>query len=67
MNGLVARIILRYVAGALIAKGLLADADGDWINADPDLLQAVTAGIGIAIGAVTEVAYRLAKRWGWRT
>jgi len=67
MNGLLARLILRYVAGALIARGLLAPSDGDWINTDPDLMEAVTAGVGFAIMGATEYAYRLAKRMGWRT
>lgn len=67
MSGLLARLILRYVAGALIAKGLLSDADGDWINADPDLMELVTAGVGFAIMFATEYAYRLAKRFGWKT
>ncbi len=67
MTGLIARIILRYVAGALIARGLLAPADGDWLNGDPDLMEAVTAGVGFAIMTGTEIAYRVAKRLGWRT
>lgn len=67
MDGLVARLILRYVAGMLIAKGLLADPDGDWINSNPDLLELVTAGVGFAIMGVTEAFYRLAKKYGWRT
>jgi hypothetical protein len=67
MTGLIARIILRYVAGALIARGLLAPSDGDWINGDPDLMEAVTAGIGFVIMGGTEIAYRIAKRLGWKT
>lgn len=67
MNGLVARLILRYVAGALIAKGLLTDPDGDWINSDPDLLELATAGVGFAVMGATEAFYRLAKKYGWRT
>jgi hypothetical protein len=67
MNGLLARLILRYIAGMLIAKGLLSDADGDWINSDPDLMELVTAGIGIAIAGATEWFYVLAKKYGWTT
>jgi len=67
MNGAIARIIIRYVAGALIARGLFSPADGDFINANPDIEEIMTAAVGAAIMAGTEVFYYLAKRWGWRT
>lgn len=54
----IARIVLRYVVGAVIGAaqgGLLAD--------DPDLVTVVAAGIG----ALVEVAYVIAKRRGWAT
>ena len=50
MLPVVSRIILRYVAGALVAKGLLTADDAIAINTDPDLVELVTAGLGIAIG-----------------
>lgn len=56
MNGAIARIIIRYGVG--IVAGL---AYGDQLAADPDLVMAVAALIGIA----TEAAYALAKRKGW--
>jgi hypothetical protein len=67
MTGVIARLILRYIAGALIARGLLAPADGDWINGDPDLEELVTAGVGFVLMIGTEWFYRLAKKYGWTT
>lgn len=54
----IARIILRYLVGAIV--GL---AQGNMLAADPDLVT-VTA---LAIGAAVEAAYALAKRKGWTT
>lgn len=54
----IARIILRYVIGAVI--GL---SQGDMLAADPDIVMIVA----LAIGAGVEVAYALARRRGWAT
>jgi uncharacterized membrane protein (Fun14 family) len=56
MNGAIARIIIRYGVGAVM--GL---AYGNQLAADPDIVMAVAALIGIA----TEAVYALAKRKGW--
>ncbi len=61
----IARIALRYFAGALIAKGF---ADASFANdfaANPDALALVQAGIGAALGGLTEAWYYLARRFGW--
>ncbi len=65
MTGLIARIALRYIAGALVAKGLLTADDALAINTDPDLVELLTTGLGIAIGVGTEWFYALARKLGW--
>lgn len=63
MTAIVARIALRYAAGALVAAGYM-DADlGNQIGADPDLLIIV----GGALGVCVEVAFAFAKKRGWAT
>lgn len=63
MNPAVLRIVLRYLAGYLVLKGIVPQDIADMIAQDPEL----AAAIGIAIGALVEGAYGLAKKWGWRT
>lgn len=63
MIGPIARIILRYVAGALVAYGVISEDIGAQIAADPDLLLVVGAGLGLAV----EVAYMIARRVGAAT
>ena len=54
----IARIILRYIVGAVIGA-----AQGDMLAGDPDLVSFVALGVG----AVVEAAYVYAKRKGWAT
>jgi hypothetical protein len=61
MAAVISRIALRYIAGALIAKGYLDAGTGDTLASDPDLLMLT----GLAIGVVTEGAYALARKYGW--
>ena len=63
MNAAIARIILRYLAGILIARGLISE---DFAQ-DPDVFMALEALVGFAIMAGTEVWYMLAKKLGWNT
>lgn len=58
MNGAIARIVLRYVVGALLAGSITV---GDKLAMDPDVVMAVAAVIGIA----TEAFYAFAKKRGW--
>lgn len=60
MTQLIARIILRYVAGILVGWGLLGQETGYQIANDPDL--AILLGMGIA--AITEGAYLVARKRG---
>ncbi len=61
MIAVLARIAARYVAGFLIAKGLLDAGTGNMLATDPDVLTLV----GIGIGVLTELAYTVARKLGW--
>ncbi len=54
----IARIILRYIVGALVG----ADTGGI-LAGDPDLVTFIALGIGAGV----EIAYTLAKKYGWMT
>lgn len=56
----IARIFARYVIGAAFMG---SDQIGAELAADPDLIMLVT----VAIGAIVEAAYALAKKKGWST
>ncbi|TCT34660.1 hypothetical protein [Martelella mediterranea] len=60
-NGAIARILLRYGAGALTSWGL-----GNQLARDPDIVNLAATGIGISIAAGTEIFYKVAKRNGWK-
>lgn len=59
MTGPIARIIARYLIGALVAYGVFGADDAAIIEPDLVLL------IGAALGAAIEAAYAVAKRKGW--
>lgn len=61
------RIGLRYLASALIVKGLLSPELGEALQKDPEVLAAIQVALGVAAGAISEGWYWLAKRMGWRT
>jgi hypothetical protein len=67
MTGVAVRIFLRYLAGVLVARGLLNPDDGLVFASDPDLAALIEAGAGFVIGASVESWYALAKRFGWST
>jgi len=58
-----ARIVLRYAAGALVTYGLLAPDMAGQIATDPDLALV----LGAAIGAGVEAAYAWVKARGGNT
>lgn len=58
-----ARIVMRYLSGALVAYGVLPVEAGADLALDPDIALIV----GAAIGAITEAVYALAKRKGGAT
>lgn len=59
------RIFLRYGAGLLVAKGLLAPEMGLDFSTDPDVEMAIQVLAGAIAGAVSEAWYFLARRFGW--
>ena len=63
MSAILARIVARYLAGALVAYGLIPHEVGQELAMDPD----VALVLGAAISAVTEAVYAIAKRKGWTT
>lgn len=63
LTGAMARIILRYAAGALAMHGYLSATDSASIAGDADLQLIVAT----ALVAGVELYYRLAKRYGWPT
>jgi hypothetical protein len=67
MNAAFARIILRYLAMALVMWGWLAPADRQMLASDPELAGLLEIGIGLSISLGTEAWYWLAKRMGWST
>ncbi|MBT9386546.1 hypothetical protein KM176_21985 [Pseudooceanicola sp. CBS1P-1] len=63
MSLVLARILLRYLAGAMVSYGLLAPEVGSSLAQDPDLI--VLAGAVLA--SATEGLYAFARRAGWAT
>lgn len=63
MSAILARIAARYLAGALVAYGLIPHEVGQEIAMDPDIAIA----LGAAISIVTEAVYAFAKKKGWAT
>jgi hypothetical protein len=66
MTGLLVRLALRYLSGALIMLGL-SDADAQFIAADPAVISGITIAAGTVLGFTAEAWYGLAKRFGWKT
>lgn len=63
MIPVLARIILRYASGALVAYGLIPQE----VGADLAMDQEIALILGGVIGAMTEGFYAFAKRKGWTT
>lgn len=67
MIGPISRILARYLAGALVAAGMLDVSFGQEIGADPDFALILQTAIGFLLMGVTEGWYWFAKRMGWAT
>lgn len=63
MTAIIARIALRYAAGALVAAGYLDSDLGQQLGTDPDVLMLVGGALGVGV----EVAFAFAKKRGWAT
>lgn len=61
MTAAIARIIARYLSGALVSYGFMAPEIGEQVATDPDIILA----LGAAIGIITEAVYAVAVRKGW--
>ena len=60
------RIVLRYLAGFLVAKGIIdTGAEGELL--DPSFMTAFESVIGVLIGVVSEVWYNRARKSGGAT
>ncbi|MFT3689677.1 hypothetical protein [Paenirhodobacter sp.] len=67
LNPTIIRNVLRYISGALVAKGLIGADTGTALAVDPVIIETVTVAAGVMLGSVTEVIYAIAKKMGWRT
>lgn len=72
--GPIIRIALRYIAGALVAYGLMPGDLADELARDPDVIGAVAEAVnwlavfaGAGLAAAIEWAYGLARKYGWAT
>ena len=65
MTGPFARILLRYLAGVLVARGLIDD--GSVLSGDPDVLSVVETILGLLAAGASEAWFYLAKKYGWTT
>jgi hypothetical protein len=59
------RIVLRYGAGFLVARGLLGESDGSMLAADPEVASFLEMAGGAALGAISEAWYMFARKLGW--
>jgi type III secretory pathway component EscT len=66
MVPVIVRIGLRYVAAALVAKGIFTSADAGQFSTDPDVANLLEVSLGLAIGAATEAWYWAARKFGWQ-
>ena len=65
MTSVIIRIGLRYLAAALVAKGVLSPEIGGLLSNDPDISMMVEIAAGAIIGLSAEAWYYLASRFGW--
>ena len=61
------RIVLRYLAGALVAKGIFDPDTGAALANDPEVAAYVEMVAGVVIGTATEWWYARAARKGGPT
>lgn len=67
MTAVIIRIALRYGAGILVAKGLMAPEAGIELANDIDVQAAIEVGVGLAMAGASELWMVIAKRYGWAT
>lgn len=62
---IVSRILLRYLAGLLVSKGLIDSDLGTELFTDPQILDWASVVLGGAAATIAEYWYALARRFGW--
>ncbi len=67
LTGPIARIVVRYAAGALVTYGLATPEVATLISDDPEVNRLAVLVIGGAMAALAELAYSFAKRTGGAT
>ena len=65
MTSVIIRIALRYLAAALVAKGVFSPDIGGLLSSDPDISIMAEIAAGAAVGLAAEAWYYLANRFGW--
>ena len=60
----IVRILLRYLAGFLIKKGILGANDQGMLN-DPELVQSICCALAALCAAISEGWWLLARKYGW--
>ena len=65
LKGQIVRILLRYLAMFIAAKGVFAPGFSEFLN-DPAVAQAVEVGVGLSIGALTEAWWWIVVKWQQR-
>lgn len=63
MPSVIIRILLRYAAGVLVAKGLLLPDMAGELSTDQEIIDILVVAAGIGIGALTEAWYWMARKW----
>lgn len=63
VNPAIVRVALRYIAGAMVAHGVVSAGQESFAD-DPVVVEAATAVVGLLLGAATEWYYARAKRTG---
>ena len=67
MTGVIIRILLRYLAAALVARGLITTDLGAALAGDVEIATVLEVAVGTGIGVVVEGWYFLARKMGWAT
>ncbi len=63
----ISRIILRYIAAALVTYGLATPEMAGLLAADAEVERLIVVVVGGLLGAITEAAYAVARKTGGPT
>ena len=65
MTSVLIRIALRYLAGLLVAKGLISTGMGTELASDPDVIAVIELAVGTIAAIAAEWWWWLARRFSW--